>query len=61
MGFFLATISQFMGVYVLILVLLIGTGKEVYDLLEGRKFDWLDLACTFAGGWIGFWITLIYQ
>ena len=50
-----------MGVYVLILVLLIGTLKELYDNLDGGEFDWLDLACTFAGGWIGYLITLIYQ
>ena len=61
-GFAIATVLQFMGVWMLLPVLAIGAGKELYDkYIKKTTFDVVDLVCTFAGGYFGYWVFLIYQ
>jgi hypothetical protein len=61
-GFFIVTVFQFSLVVMIVSVIIIGGGKELYDLLVKRtKFDIVDLACTIAGGFIAYWIMLIYK
>ena len=33
-----------------------GIGKEIYDLCDYGKFDWLDMVVTWLGGFVGFLI-----
>jgi len=35
-----------------------GVAKELYDKDRGYEFDYRDLACTFAGGFWGYWATV---
>ena len=36
-----------------------GVAKELYDKDRGYEFDYKDLACTFAGGFWGYWATIV--
>lgn len=38
-----------------------GTAKELSDkFIKKTKFDWADLACTFAGGFFRMWLNIVY-
>ena len=58
-GFAIATLFQFMGIWSLIPVIVAGTGKELYDKHQEGRFDVVDLLCTFAGGFAGYWFTIV--
>jgi hypothetical protein len=43
----------------MIVVTIIGVGKEMYDKETGGIFDWWDLACDEAGGALGISISIL--
>ena len=58
-GYILVTAIPF-HFYALILVAVIGIGKEVYDKYSpNHTADWKDAAATIAGALIGF-LTILY-
>jgi mannose/fructose/N-acetylgalactosamine-specific phosphotransferase system component IIC len=61
-GFFIATLFQFNFILMVIAVAVIGLGKELYDkFVKKTTFDFKDLAYTLTGGFVGYWIVLIYN
>jgi hypothetical protein len=60
-GFFITTVLlAFTPDWVAVgAAVLAGVGKEVYDVYKGGKFDLADLACTFAGGFGAWWVSLL--
>ena len=61
-GFFISTLFQSTGIYMILPAVLIGAGKELYDrYYKKTKFDWIDLAATVAGGFVAYLIKLAYS
>jgi len=60
-GFFIATLLQFANGWVILIALLAGLGKELYDQNKGGEFDKADLACTVSGGFVAYILVLIYS
>jgi len=61
-GFFLTTCFQFAGIWSVAIAVLFGISKELWDKYHDREiFDWSDLALTFGGGFIAYWVMVIYQ
>lgn len=60
-GFAVFTVFQYFGIYTVLFVILLGFLKEVYDKKTYGVFDKLDLLFTFAGGFLGYWIMLVYK
>ena len=52
-GFCIALSSYFIGIWGLILAMLAGVGKEIYDYFDYGKPDILDFAATLLGGVVG--------
>lgn len=62
LGFFIATVFQFAGIWVVLIALFTGILKELSDkYIKKTYFDWKDLICTGTGGFIAWWIMLIYN
>ena len=61
-GFFIITLLQFDWAFAIAAVVIIGVGKEFYDkFIRHTMFDWKDVACTIVGGFVAFWVTIIYN
>ena len=56
-GFVLALSSFFIGIYGLVLALLAGIFKEVFDYFDYGKPDVYDALATWCGGVIGFTVV----
>ena len=60
-GFIIATIFQFSLLFIVIAVIGIGLGKEIYDKNTGSTFDWYDFLYTVVGSITGYLVILIYK
>lgn len=62
LGFFIATVFQFAGIYVILIALFAGLLKELYDkFIKKTMFDWKDLVCTGVGGFLAWIIWVGYK
>ena len=60
LGYMIADLFELTGFYSVLIALLAGISKELYDKYYKHKvFDWFDLACTAGGGFIAFWFNLV--
>lgn len=58
LGYMIADIFEFIGLWALLIATAIGVMKELFDrYVEKEVFDWLDLAFTFGGAFLAVWIN----
>jgi len=61
-GYFIASIFQFTGFLAVLIGLLAGVFKELWDKYHDKEtFDLADLACTVAGAFLSFWIEFVFK
>ena len=60
LGYMIADIFEFTGLWAILIATGIGVMKEVFDrFIKKGVFDWLDLAFTFGGGFFAVWINTL--
>jgi len=60
LGYMIADIFEFAGLWALLIATMVGVMKELFDkYVKHTVFDWFDLACTAGGGFAAFWFNLI--
>lgn len=57
-GYFIASLCQYFGAWMLIAALIAGLLKELNDI-KRTGFDYKDLILTVVGGFSAWWIELI--
>lgn len=58
LGYMIADMFEFAGLWAILIATSIGVMKEVFDrFIKKGEFDWLDLAFTFGGAFLAVWIN----
>jgi hypothetical protein len=58
LGYMIADMFEFTGLWAILIATSIGVMKEVFDrFIKKGVFDWLDLAFTFGGAFLAVWIN----
>ena len=58
LGYMIADIFEFTGLWALLIATTVGVMKELFDkYVEKEVFDLLDLAFTFGGAFLAVWIN----
>ena len=58
LGYMIADIFEFTGLWALLIAIVVGVMKELFDkYVKHTVFDLLDLAFTFGGAFLAVWIN----